>query len=205
MDCTHYINQLYDIGAVQFGEFILKSGISSPIYIDLRRIISFPALLQDISALLWQKMNGLSFDIICGVPYTALPIATYISMQHNVPMVMRRKEAKSYGTGKSIEGVFQPGQQCLIIEDLITSGSSVLETIAPCEDAGLLCSDVVILIDREQGGKECLNEKGYTLHAAFSITTLIETLAAADKISQQQHDDVLTFIHATQIQGVHHG
>jgi len=88
------ITKLFEINAVKFGEFKLKSGIMSPIYIDLRVIISYPKVLKMVAEAMWQKIENLNFDIICGVPYTALPIATAISLEHNKPMVMRRKRSK---------------------------------------------------------------------------------------------------------------
>lgn len=186
--------KLFDIQAVKFGKFQLKSGIQSPIYIDLRLTISYPQLLSQIAHCLWESCRGLSFDRICGVPYTALPFASAISLSHGIPMLMRRKEQKKYGTKKVIEGVFQAGESCLVIEDLITSGTSVLETILPLESAGLRVKDVIVLLDREQGGKANLEEKGYHLHSILGLTEMLSLLEKHSRIDPILGEEVRTFI-----------
>lgn len=176
------ISILYRIGAIQFGEFLLKSGKTSPIYINLRKIISYPTILRDVSDAMWTTTKACHYDVVCGVPYTALPIATCFSLDHNIPMIMRRKEKKDYGTKQMIEGEFVPGQHCLIIEDVITTGSSILETAAELERAGLIIQDVIALIDREQGGKENLTKK-YKMHAILTLTEILQSLSTSSVIA----------------------
>lgn len=190
--------QLYEIGAIQFGEFLLKSGIVSPIYIDLRLIVSYPPLLQQIATLMGEMIKECHFERVCGVPYTALPIATAISLAYNIPMVMRRKEAKAHGTKKIIEGAFKKGQSCLIVEDLITSGLSIFETISPLEQEGLVVKDVVVLLDRQQGGKQKLEAHGIELHAVFTITDLLSQLLDQSILTQTTYDHVKQFLKENQ-------
>lgn len=178
-------HSLYRIGAIQFGEFKLKSGQMSSIYINLRKIISYPHLLRDIADAMWEKVKDAQFTLVCGVPYTALPIATCMSLDHDVPMVMRRKEKKDYGTKQMIEGVFQQGQSCLIIEDVITTGGSIVETAADLTDAGLVVNDLVVLIDREQGGRQNL-EKNYRVHTILTLSEIFDTLLKSAKISTEE-------------------
>ena len=194
MPNTSLILSLYKIGAIKFGHYTLKSGRSSTVYLDLRQIISYPAILSAVSESIWQKAQDTHFNVICGVPYTALSIATCISLQHNVPMIMRRKEKKSYGTQKQIEGVFESGQHCLIIEDVVTTGGSILETADDIEAVGLNITDVVALIDREQHGKEQLKKRGYMLHTAFTLKEILQILLHSAPLEASEQAIAETFI-----------
>lgn len=187
------ITTLHDIGAIKFGDFKLKSGILSPIYLDLRTIISYPRILREISHLLWEKMFFLQFDLICGVPYTALPIASVISATNDIPMIMKRKEIKDYGTKKIIEGNFSKGQICLIIEDVITSGTSILETVEPIEKEGMKVNDALVIINRNQGGEKNLKDKGIKLNYLFDMSFILNELHKEEKIGLTQMNLVNEF------------
>lgn len=190
---------LHEIGAIKFGTFTLKSGIESPIYIDLRLLISYPKVLKMISQAMVELAKGLTFDVIAGIPYTALPIATAMSLDQNWPMVYARKEVKDYGTKKKIEGVFEEGQTALIVDDLITTGGSKFETIEPFESSGLKITDFIILVDREQGGGRLLEEKGYKLHSIIGINDLLDILNAEGKLDQENYERAKAFIAGTKV------
>ncbi|EKD73808.1 MAG: hypothetical protein ACD_45C00182G0001 [uncultured bacterium] len=194
MTATHLIDSLYQIGAIKLGNFTLKSGQTSNIYLDVRQIISYPKLLRAVADAIWQAIRNCKFDLICGVPYTALPIATCISVEHNIPMIIRRKEKKSYGTKQQIEGSFQPGQTCLIIEDLITTGSSIIETANDLKAVGLKITDAALLIDRQQGGKKNLADQHYQVHTIFTLNEVLKTLLEAPYVPPQEKTIIKTII-----------
>jgi len=190
---------LYELGVIQFGEFALKSGITSPIYLDLRKTFTFPKVLEQVADLLWTKIQPLQYDLICGVPLTALVFASCLTMRHQLPMIVCRKERKEYGKQNRIEGEFFAGQNCVVVEDLITSGASLLETIEPLKEESLEVTDIVCLIDRQQGGRTRLEDQGYRVHPVFTLSQILQVLAVAGKISKEETLSVLEFIEQNQV------
>ena len=190
----------YKLEIIKFGKFTLKSGIESPFYVDLRPLASDPKILKKLAEHLLEilpKDNKL--DLICGVPYAALPMATVMSLLSEIPLIMKRKEAKGYGTKKLIEGIYKQGQSCLLVEDVITSGKSLLETIAEVEKEGLKVSDIVVVLDRQQGGKELLEQKGCRVHTLFTITEVVEILHKAGEIDNEQVARIHDFLVGKQV------
>ena len=191
---TKIIDSLISIGAVKFGEFVLKSGILSPIYIDLRIIIGYPQLLTDIAAAIVEVVKELEYDRVAGIPYTAIPMATAFSLSSGTPMIYARKEKKTYGTGQQIEGVWEKGDRILIIDDLITDGTSKQETFSIFENAGLIADDIAVLIDREQGGRRRLKMANRRLHSMISIFEILDRIKSLNKIDEQLYNKIFQFL-----------
>ncbi|MBL8080394.1 MAG: orotate phosphoribosyltransferase [Anaerolineales bacterium] len=187
-------DELLEAGCIKFGEFTLKSGLISPIYIDLRRIISYPGLLQKIGEAYLPLLKNLKFTRLAGLPYAAIPIATAVSLQGNYPMIYPRKEVKTYGTKAEIEGEFHEGETALVIDDLATTGGSKFEAIDKLTAAGLKVTDVVVLVDRESGAKESLEQAGFHLHAVLTITQLLDHWEKSGKIEKSKIDETRKFL-----------
>jgi uridine monophosphate synthetase len=200
---------LADIGAIRLGDFTLASGKRSPIYIDLRLLASHPVILRQVghayADLLRREMGigGIRNKVsgkqearirLAAIPYAAMAIGTAVSLETGLPMIYPRKEAKAYGTARQIEGEFEPGERAVVLDDLITTGGSKLAAVEPLEAAGLEVRDVVVLIDREQGGREELEAAGYRLHAVLRLGELLEMLVQAGRIEPDQRDRVSAFL-----------
>jgi len=185
---------LLQAGCVKFGSFTLKSGLISPIYIDLRLLASHSALLAEVGAAFIPLLEKLHFDRLAALPYAAMPIGTAISLQSGWPMIYPRKEAKTYGTRAEIEGQFAPGETAVVIDDLATTGGSKFEAIEQLTGAGLVVKDVVVLIDRQSGAREALEKEGYQLHAVLTLTGLLDTWERSGRVPTEQIEAVRQFL-----------
>lgn len=189
---------LHSIGAIQFGKFKLKSGLLSPFYLDLRILVSHPNVLRDVASALAQTLNPLKFDRIAAIPYAALPIGTAVALEMDRPLIYPRQAKKDYGTERVIEGKFNAGETVVVLDDVITTGASKLEAIATLLEARLKVRDVVVLIDRAQGGAEELAARGYNLFAAYNIRDVLQALRSANRISETQFQEAISFVETKQ-------
>lgn len=185
------IDDLFDIGVFKFGTFTLKSDKTSSFYIDMRMLASHPLVLEEVVHIYWDFIgNHCHYQHICGVPYSGLVIATALCATYRQPMLIKRKETKDHGTKKMVEGIFKPGDICLVIEDIITTGQSILETTQELEQQGLVINDVIVLIDRQESGAENVTRNNHRLHAILTISEIADYLYKTDRISDKQAADL---------------
>ncbi len=181
-------------GCVRFGRFTLKSGIVSPFYIDLRRLVGFPQTMQRVVAAYARVLADLEYDHLAGLPYAGLPIATAIGYELRRSMLYPRKEAKQYGTRVLVEGVFSAGDTAILIDDLATTGASKIEAIEKLSEAGLQVRDIVVLIDRNGSARIDLEGRGYRYHPVVELRTLLPHWQRSGAIFAEQIAAVETFL-----------
>jgi uridine monophosphate synthetase len=182
------ILQLYDMGCIAFGDHVQSSGLTLPYYVDLRKIISNPQVFHQILAAYADILKNLNFDRIAGIPYGSLPTATGLALRLGYPMIFPRKEVKTYGARRLIEGAYEKGETIVVIDDILITGKSVMEGAEKLKAEGLEVQDIVVLIDHGKGVKETLKQRGYQGHAVLTIPEMAETLHGARRINQAQFE-----------------
>ena len=194
---------LWDSGAVQFGNFNIGATLASPIYVNGCRIISNPRSLRRVGELLTEETRTLTgmlhpqlspFELVAGVPMGGLHLATAFSLTADLPLIYPNPKARNHEMYEEIEGVYYPGQTVLLVDDLITGGSSVIETAETLRSAGLMVRDAVVLLDRQAGGGQRLHEHGIQLHAVLTVESLLNYLVSHELITQAQYAHALTYI-----------
>ena len=187
---------LFDIRCLLFGEFKQASGAIFNYYVDLRQIISDPALFHRVLDCYAQVLRPLSFDRIAGIPYGSLPTATGLSLQLHKPLIYPRKEVKAHGTRRLVEGEFNEGETVAVVDDILITGGSVLEGIAKLKDSGLSVKDVVVFLDHggrdDTRAKKRLEDQGLHLQAVLTLDTIGDVLEAAGRISPEQAQELRT-------------
>lgn len=179
--------ELYKIGVIKFGEFTLKSGKKSPIYVDMRKVVSYPEIMESLTYVMWEKIQEKPFDLLCGVPYGAVPLATALSLYSHKPMIMQRKEAKEHGTKQKVEGTYQRGDQVLLVEDVTTTGGSILQSALALEELGLRVQNAVVFLDRDQGARETLFAQGIILDPVCTLELAVEILFKEQHVSEANY------------------
>jgi orotate phosphoribosyltransferase len=195
-------NALWKLGAIEFGDFTLgRTAVNSPIYINPRLLVSNPSALRRAAHVVLDEIVALQsmrnpqvapFDLVAGVPFGGLHLATSYSLTARVPMIYLHPRKDS--SGSDIEGRYSPNQTALIIDDLITGGSTILETALLLAEAGLRVKDAVVLVDRQEGGRERLREQGINLISVLTLEVMVNYLMSSRKISEEWYRRCLHYL-----------
>jgi len=184
--------------AIKFGDYILASGKKSPYYIDLRQTISSPITMDwianSLTRIILNEIGKEKIDRILGVPTAGVPFATVVSQKLGIPLIYYRQARKEHGVRKKIEGILERNDRVLIIDDLITTGESVIESAEVIRDQGGVVNELVVLLDREQGGKERLKASRIEPHVLFKISDAMTWLHNAGLIEDNVYDMVQKYI-----------
>jgi len=192
-------NALYNSGCLKFGSFKIKSGALSPYYIDLAYLLSSPKELCNIAEIaansIKRIMGSGRIDKLASIELKGALILPVIACQLNLPSVIVRKEEKTYGvTGRIAGAEIAKDEHILFFDDVISEGLSKLEGIKPLEELGAYVEHVIVIVDREQSGKENLEKLGYRVHALAKISEIVDCLLASGQISEQHAKEVLDYI-----------
>ncbi|MEM2105367.1 MAG: orotate phosphoribosyltransferase [Candidatus Bathyarchaeia archaeon] len=192
-------NALYSSGCLKFGSFKIKSGALSPYYIDLACLLSSPKSLCTIVDAVADKIRKIMaserVDKLASIELKGALILPSIACRVELPCVVVRKEEKTYGATGRIAGANVEKGECIVfLDDVISEGLSKLEGIKPLEELGAKVKHIVVVVDREQGGKENLEKLGYRVHALTTISSIVENLRNSGAISEEQAETVSEYV-----------
>lgn len=171
---------LHQNGIIRFGDFTLTSGKKSSYYVDLRLVPSYPhqfrRMIKYLQNQISEKIGFENFDAIASVPTGGLIIASSLAFEILKPLVYVRSEAKGHGTGKLVEGIIKKEMKVLVVDDVATTGISVLNGIRALKEAGAKVSDVFVIVNRLEGAAESLKKEKVTLHHILDIVEIAKIL-----------------------------
>jgi orotate phosphoribosyltransferase len=184
--------------SIKFGDYTLTSGKKSPYYIDLRQTISSPITMDWISnslvRIIMNEIGRNKIDKILGVPTAGVPFATMVSQKLALPLIYYRKARKEHGVRKKIEGSLERNDRVLIIDDLITTGESVIEAARAIREQGGIANELVVLLDREQGGTERLRESYVEPHILFKVSEAFTWLMQVELLNRNEFERIAKYI-----------
>jgi orotate phosphoribosyltransferase len=158
--------------AVKKGDFILASGKRSSYYVDIKSVSTKPAVLKMIAQEMRELLEGTDIDKIAGVAVGGVPIATALSLETGIPFLIIRKGKKKHGMKTNIEGEFMDGDKVVVVEDVTTTGGSVMEAVRAIRERGE-CDMVLVVVDRKEGAAELLKSNGVRLIPLVTAEELI--------------------------------
>ncbi|MBS7640352.1 MAG: hypothetical protein QXE73_05385 [Candidatus Bathyarchaeia archaeon] len=198
MDEAAIAESLVNSGALKFGRFILKSGVESPYYIDLAWLLSSPMDFERVVKIIADKIRGViqrrAVDKLATIELKGALILPSVASILRMPCIIVRKETKTYGlTGRIVGGEIRRGERFIFFDDVLTDGRSKVEGIKPIEEEGGVIDTIMVVVDREQGGREKLEALGYNVEAITTISEIVNKLLSIGKMSFEEAERILTY------------
>ena len=192
--------EMFNIGAIRFEPVQLKSGLISPYYNNLRILSSYPRLLRAVAGLMADTMQraNLKPDIVVGIAEAGIPLAVALSQHTSIPGGYVRSAPKAHGTKRMVEGVWPQGGTAVLVDDVLSDGASKLEVVGHLQEAGLQVRDIVVLVDRGQGGPQVMAHHGLTCHAVVTMDAVLDVLHKAGLITSENVEASRHFMHDAQ-------
>jgi orotate phosphoribosyltransferase len=191
---SELVEALREAGVLRHGLFTLRSGAKSPVYVDLRQIPSVPSAMDVVTSALAAVTRVLGAEAIAGAETAGIPLAAVVAHKTRLPMLYVRKEPKGYGTSSQIEGLVRTGQRAVLVDDLITDGGSKFVFLDALASAGVRAEDVLVILDREQGGRATLQDRGVRLHALLTLRELLAELLRLGALEPAHHAEILAYL-----------
>jgi len=199
---------LWDLGAIQFGDYTIgRTTQHSPVYVNLRMLISNPRALARAAKVMHEEVQALQarlhpsiqpFQRVCGIPFGGLHLATAYALRSQTPMVYVHPAKERNGNRVWVEGRYEEGERVLLLDDLVTSGGGIIETATFLRsNAGLDVKDALVLLDRQEGAKEQLKERGYNLISILGLETMLNYLMASGHIDEENYRRSSDYIQTT--------
>lgn len=185
--------ELYKHGVIKIGDFKLSSGLSSPFYIDMRKIYSYPELAKRIVLEFLRELPLDDIEVFVGVESAGIPLAAYMSCLSGKPMAYVRKEKKNYGSGSIVEGDVA-SKRVAVVDDVITTGNSILKAVINLMESGAIPIKVAVLVDREQGAEKLLSKYGIKLYSLLKARDLFKSLYIANMINEKEYTLVVNYL-----------
>jgi orotate phosphoribosyltransferase len=202
MNPVGLLREMVERNIIMFGEFTLSSGLKSPYYIDLRRSLSYPDIFSSIIELYLSKLDEVGdFDIVSGIESGSIAYAAVLAYRLNIPMIYVRKRRKGYGAGRFIEGSLDEGSRVLVIEDVSTTGGSILRAVEAIRMEGGVVDSAITFIDREQGAYELLRDNDVTLYSIFKISDIFERLYSSHVIDEVLYSKLVRYVGGYDVYG----
>jgi uridine monophosphate synthetase len=191
IDKESLIGSLHDLGAVKFSDTGVWGSGRAPMTLDMQVLVSRPATLRRVARIMQTLAANMTYDRIAAVPMGGLAIGVALGLTVDKPIIYQRLMGRESTVGRYLAGEYKAGETAIVVDDVLEDGTAMLEHVGLLEMVRLKVSDVLVLLDRQLGGREALEAKGYHLHAILTLPEIFDTLRNLRRLTPEQHRQLM--------------